>query len=127
MKRIEDLKENECIEIRNKKEALKVQKLIKNNFVFINGGDYTFPFCYYPHEKVIRHLEGVLPKEIKKTINKASDFIPKKKSLKKRVKELEKKVNDLQLYIDVLNNKYKVIGVNGKIEIIGRGVTDDLV
>lgn len=111
MKRIEDLKENECIEIRNKKEAKAVQKLCDVNFVLIDGIKY--PFYYFPTNKHGYDIEMV-----KKTDNcvyyKASEFISKKKSLKKRVKELEKQMkelkgNDFKIVASKSESKYDIL------------------
>lgn len=91
MKRIEDLKENECIEIRNKKEAKAVQKLAKLNFVIVVETDSAYPFYFFPYDNIVRPYLLTVNKNYK-----VSDFIPKKKSLKKIVKESEKRINELE-------------------------------
>lgn len=117
MKDIKDLKENECIHIRNKKEAFKLQKVLISNGIhhwqhqsnlipkkFTNGGHisvFNGEFNYM--------LTG---QEDGKTIIPASKFLkPSKKELLKRIDALDVKIDLLSAAIKSIDKPFHLPNV----------------
>lgn len=98
MRKIEDLKENECIEIRTKKEARLISKKLRKRGIIgcLSKSKATEESIlpYHPNylhfvDKLFSNSDSPLEK-----IYRASDFM-KKNSLKYRIKSLEVKVDTL--------------------------------
>lgn len=104
MRKIEDLKENECIRVINKKEAHKILDIINMCNKYKDGEfikDCINKMSFKNRNGYISITEKnhvcitVMPTEPYEIIYPASDFLPNKKSLKKRIKSLEAKVDTM--------------------------------